>query len=158
MNPKICTKCGESKPTTEFRKRGKNLEARCKSCRNEEAAKYYVANKEKRKESVAKYYAANKEKVNEYRAEYRAANKEKCKASKIASEYGITLERAKALHANRSGPCPICGVVAKRHIDHCHTTGVVRCLICADCNIGLGRFKDNPAALLNAVAYLGMFR
>lgn len=57
------------------------------------------------------------------------------------------------------GKCFIC----KRHqsefnqllsVDHNHITGEVRGLLCSDCNVGLGCFKDNPTLLNDAANYL----
>ena len=39
-------------------------------------------------------------------------------------------------------------------IDHCHTTGVVRGILCNECNRGLGYFKDNKMNLYKAAEYL----
>jgi hypothetical protein len=39
-------------------------------------------------------------------------------------------------------------------IDHCHKTGKIRGLLCKDCNIGLGHFKDNIKLLQKAEEYL----
>ena len=39
-------------------------------------------------------------------------------------------------------------------IDHCHTTGKVRGLLCRSCNMGLGYYKDNPELLEKAADYL----
>jgi hypothetical protein len=39
-------------------------------------------------------------------------------------------------------------------IDHDHTTGEVRGLLCPTCNAGLGHFKDSPELLLKAALYL----
>lgn len=54
-----------------------------------------------------------------------------------------------------SAVCAICGdLVQKFHIDHCHTTGKFRDLLCSNCNSGLGLFRDNPDALRNAALYV----
>ena len=53
--------------------------------------------------------------------------------------------------------CDICGTPPsnKRHsIDHCHSTGVIRGLLCDACNTGLGKFKDNTNLLQKAIKYL----
>lgn len=39
-------------------------------------------------------------------------------------------------------------------VDHCHTTGKVRGILCNECNRGLGYFKDNKMSLNNAIQYL----
>ena len=39
-------------------------------------------------------------------------------------------------------------------IDHCHNTGLVRGLLCSDCNVGIGFLKDNKEYLSNAIKYL----
>lgn len=44
--------------------------------------------------------------------------------------------------------CRICGV------DHDHKTGVVRGLLCWNCNVAIGKLGDNPDAVLNAYKYL----
>lgn len=42
----------------------------------------------------------------------------------------------------------------KLYIDHCHTTGTVRGLICQQCNTLLGMAKDSIPTLENAIVYL----
>jgi len=39
-------------------------------------------------------------------------------------------------------------------VDHCHTTGKVRGLLCSNCNLALGNFKDNITNLEQAIKYL----
>ena len=50
--------------------------------------------------------------------------------------------------------CPICNSEELLVIDHDHSTGEVRGLICEPCNLMLGHAKDNKVTLLNAIAYL----
>lgn len=40
------------------------------------------------------------------------------------------------------------------HLDHCHTSGVIRGVLCASCNKGLGHFRDDPALIRTAAHYL----
>lgn len=57
---------------------------------------------------------------------------------------------------NRCGICQIEADLLKEclHIDHCHTTGKVRGLLCRSCNLGLGFFRDSPELMNNASLYL----
>ena len=56
--------------------------------------------------------------------------------------------------AVRRGVCLICREEGPLVIDHDHVTGMARGLICAQCNNGLGRFRDDPMRLERATAYL----
>lgn len=49
--------------------------------------------------------------------------------------------------------CEICGEPGV-HTDHDHATGQVRGRLCAGCNHGLGKFRDNPDILRQAADYL----
>jgi hypothetical protein len=76
----------------------------------------------------------------------------------MKSKYGITLEDYNQMYDLQSGVCKICGQAetnGKRiAIDHNHITGKVRGLLCNHCNIGLGKFFDNPQLLQSAINYL----
>ena len=54
--------------------------------------------------------------------------------------------------------CAICREEVPLAVDHCHTTGSIRGLLCGNCNQGLGRFKDNIVSLNNAIKYLKEFK
>lgn len=60
--------------------------------------------------------------------------------------------------AEQNGGCRICGTSNKRGkplaVDHCHTTGKVRGLLCTSHNTALGKFKDDPGLLASAITYL----
>lgn len=65
--------------------------------------------------------------------------------------YGITDEEFKQY----GSACGACGRTDRRLVvDHCHSTGVVRGLLCGPCNSGMGMFKDDINALLGAITYL----
>ena len=72
--------------------------------------------------------------------------------------YGITLAQRDEMVKAQNGLCAICegSMEGKRnmHVDHCHTTKKVRGMLCLECNIGLGKFKDDPELMLKAIAYL----
>lgn len=75
--------------------------------------------------------------------------------------YGITIEDYERMFTEQAGRCAICGThdFGAKHakhfpVDHCHTTGRVRGLLCHSCNLGLGQFKDDPARLVSAIEYL----
>ena len=77
----------------------------------------------------------------------------------------MSLEEFDAWWQVQLGRCMICkevmlppggGNVSTRCVcvDHDHTTGAVRSLLCSACNRGLGFFNDNPDLLRRAADYL----
>ncbi len=86
--------------------------------------------------------------------------------NKRLKKYGITVEEYDRMFEAQRGLCAICGhpetTIDARYgkmrmlsVDHCHTTGKVRGLLCGHCNIGLGSFKDDASLLAHAITYLG---
>lgn len=75
--------------------------------------------------------------------------------------YGIQLDEYQNLVKKQGGVCRIChnkcNVHKRLSVDHDHSTGLVRGLLCNECNAGLGRFKDNPGWLRNAADYIETF-
>lgn len=76
--------------------------------------------------------------------------------------YGITEPERDALVEAQDHRCAICrvhesvggGKGGKFDVDHDHDTGLVRGMLCRNCNTGLGRFKDDPEQLRAALNYL----
>jgi len=59
------------------------------------------------------------------------------------------------LFERQSGLCGICKKEMTRPIlDHCHKTMIVRGLLCSNCNIGLGQFRDSVEILTSAMNYI----
>jgi len=85
---------------------------------------------------------------------WRQQNPDKHFANRL-KPFGITPDIYYAILNAQGGGCGICGAKQRRfHVDHCHATGRVRGLLCSECNLGLGKFKDNPKTLESAAMYL----
>lgn len=126
---KKCKQCSETKALTEFYKDVQQADGksrRCKFCYNH------------RRRQVRK-------------GEFAYTNK-------LREMYGLSRQEHDQLLASQKGLCKICKDApepGKRlHIDHCHTTGKVRGLLCRGCNHGIGNFKDKEEFLWEAIHYL----
>lgn len=84
------------------------------------------------------------------------ATKEKIEWNRIKNRYGITKQEFIEITISQNNTCAICyrKQEPRLHIDHCHSTGKVRGLLCANCNMALGLLKDNTVTLNNAINYL----
>lgn len=131
---KYCGCCAKELPLDAFAKNSAKkdgLQERCRACRSS----HYQAVKHKRpkptKESSRKWLLAS---------------------------YGLTPDGFSQMLELQGDSCAICRTKTwgrpSPSIDHCHSTSVVRGLLCNDCNRGLGLFKDNPEALENAAKYI----
>jgi hypothetical protein len=75
----------------------------------------------------------------------------------LKRKYGISASDYNAMHEAQGGKCLICGSAGGKRrlaVDHCHSTGVVRGLLCNPCNQGLGYFKDDVERMRLAIAYV----
>ena len=71
--------------------------------------------------------------------------------NRLSHKYGLTVEQWEEMSLDG---CAICGLKDNLCVDHDHTTGEVRSVLCKTCNTGLGMFKDSPELLAAAAAYL----
>lgn len=85
------------------------------------------------------------------------------RAAVLRHKYGIDLPDYERMLENQGGCCAICGTdqpgrnqtdAYSFHVDHCHSTGIVRGLLCDRCNRGLGYFSDDAGRLAAAIRYL----
>lgn len=122
-------------------------------------------NTAKAKEYAKAYREKHKLKAQEYQKQYRVLNEAALKLYKQQTyklkrfdKYGITKNEFLSNLEKQKECCAICSKPFDNHvrvyIDHCHTTGKVRGLICFHCNTGLGHFKDNSTLLQKAIDYL----
>lgn len=86
----------------------------------------------------------------------RDCERTKAKAYVLSRKYGMPYEEY--LARTKGGACAICGVKEKLVMDHCHTTGRVRDVLCSHCNTGIGHFLENPDLLRSAISYVEKHR
>lgn len=135
---KMCRDCGDMKSLNDFHVNRVTPDGRhyyCKECQNERGAKWRAANPDKAKE-VAK----------------RSQRKRH-----LSSTYGMSVDEYDALLEKQGGVCPLCQRELKRpSIDHCHSTGKIRGILCRHCNSSLSVFENDPDAIYRLIAYLGI--
>lgn len=155
---KVCTKCGGDGPFYTRKRRGRiELTSRCRAC-TIAAGKTRLQNNPTARQ---KAYAAHKR--------WYDADPEfgfKAVRSGRLKSYGITASQLVQLYENQEGLCAICSKLmlfespGKRAgmrnacIDHDHTTGKVRGLLCGHCNTSIGRLNDSARLCRNAAQYL----
>jgi hypothetical protein len=141
---KTCVGCGENKPLSEFPKAKQNKDGyggKCKSCVRERWSEWY--NDDAKKKNAArnrKYYASE---LGQRRA-----------FEKRLARYGLSHDEYMALWDRSKGLCEICREAPAGAIDHDHTTGEVRGLLCLPHNRALGVFGDSADMLREAIRYL----
>jgi hypothetical protein len=91
------------------------------------------------------YPSQTKEAKKAYQREWYLKNKERVLAKSRAA-YQKRLQR--------EGVCELCSKQGPIVWDHCHAQGHFRGWLCAQCNTGLGMFRDNPDVLRRAAAYI----
>jgi hypothetical protein len=157
---KQCSKCGTTKPhTSEFfivgsTKRGSKLGAACKACVSLVASP----------RMLKRYYALSDAEKSAQTKKQRAflktpAGKLYNRASQLRSKFGVTLEWYEGQLHKQGYACALCGAANPTgrgafHVDHDHTTGTIRGLLCHGCNTGIGSFGENTNNLLSAIRYL----
>ena len=115
-------------------------------------------------ESTKKWRLENPEKIKSIRQKTdlkrSIARREKILKESFNMSYQDYLDKL----AEQNNLCAICkkeevvldrmGDVRRLSVDHDHTTGEVRGLLCCHCNLGIGNFKDNIQFLKDAIDYL----
>lgn len=121
----------------------------------EQQRKTYAANAEAKRRNKMRYVEANREALNARRRAKRAAAAER--PLDHVKKFGLTKEQYLQMHKAQGGTCAICKqeeIGRRLAVDHCHTSGKVRGLLCAGCNTALGQMNDDPTLLRRAMEYL----
>lgn len=135
VKTKVCSKCKEDKSISEYHKRSNRpsgVRSQCKEC-------------------YKKYPTALKRRDN-YMREY-----------DLFKSYKITIEEYNSMLEEQKECCKICNThisslkdSRKKNfcVDHCHSTGKIRGLLCDSCNKAIGFFNDDISLLEKAIIYL----
>jgi DNA-binding transcriptional MerR regulator len=97
--------------------------------------------------------------------EYRKRNPETFQRIQLKQRWGLTLEDYNEMLERQDGVCAICKrpermlnnrskMVQGLSIDHCHSEGHIRGLLCSDCNTTLGKVNDDVTILKAMIDYL----
>ncbi|MGL5935035.1 MAG: endonuclease VII domain-containing protein [Cetobacterium sp.] len=127
---KTCRKCGVEKALAEFYKSKKHpsgLQYACKACDRKRLAAHDAIHPNRGQESH------------------------------LRLTYGLTVQGYNRLLKEQGGTCAICyrpGLSKRLAVDHSHSTGTNRGLLCQPCNMALGLYEDSPTRLRRAAEYL----
>ena|ERR1035438_2081012 len=149
MTTQRCTACGLVKPLLAFsvnRTRSLKIQSECKTCKN-------TFHKQWKKTPNGRLSR---------------------KKGRIKEIFNISFDEymniMQSLWIKQKGCCAICGDVGTSygkhlqedpttlHLDHNHTTGQLRSLLCSTCNTSLGGFKDDHILLNKAAEYLKSYQ
>lgn len=160
VTEKFCTGCGETKRAEEFYKNKRSrtgLAHRCAACQRSEATAYRSKDKDRARSADKAWLDKNGWGVSGSSREHYPA---RYRARVLLKKFGITVEKYNEILEAQSGVCAICGFVCSSGkslaVDHDHSTGAIRGLLCSHCNLTLGYMKDSPLRLRAAAAYLEM--
>lgn len=134
MNTKTCNTCGLSPPHVNFQKTSR----KCNRC---------VYQRER--EARLKWAKAQPPNL-----------RRKTVSERLEYKYGVTLEYKNALIESQGSACAICRSPLELdrptqvNLDHCHTTGKIRGVLCRKCNVMIGLAGDKVEVLNRAIEYL----
>ena len=145
MTTKRCSKCHAQKNPDQFHKNRCNADGlanRCRPCNLEGNAEYRKRPENQARRKITRGTGTTNGGGLDY----------------YEKLYGINKSQFDALNDQQGGLCAICGlpeiIRTRLACDHDHLNGQVRGLLCHQCNVGLGSFKDDPTRLNSAIDYL----
>jgi hypothetical protein len=109
-----------------------------------------VGTRKKNAERMAKYRKNHPEHIEKNRLCKKKIN--------LRKNYGLSITKWNEMALNQDRKCKLCGRVCESdktfHVDHSHTDGHIRGLLCTQCNVGIGMFGDSIELLQKALLYL----
>jgi len=172
---KTCTKCKMWRLLKFYyaQKRGRlGRSSRCKDCHRDWARVRHSLRPDRRKKNWQRWYAKNWKAYSQRRKakrdadpawheahrakrkEWQRNNAAAIKERAVCRQFKILPEQYRALVKLQGNRCGICRKKILLCVDHDHTTGKVRGLLCRKCNSGVGILGDTKRVVKRAYAYL----
>lgn len=160
---KPCKKCGVLKPLADFYRAAGTRDGHrgdCKACSSKDKQRRYLADPQAAIDRVKRWQQANPDRVVAAQRRRRLDPEVRLRerAGHLKRKYGITIEQYDSMLESQGGGCFICGRPPREdislHVDHDHSTGKVRGILCFCCNNALADFQDDPALLRKAACYV----
>ncbi len=161
LETKVCIKCGVDQPIGNYSLRKEMKDGHinsCKKCGNAVRRKWRRDNPDRDRATDRRYSAKHRAKLRLRNAEWQRKNKEVTWKNSL-KRYNISPDEWNDMFIEQGGCCAVCGIhqskLKKRlHVDHNHSIGENRGLLCGNCNTAIGLMKDNPKIMRNAIKYL----
>ena len=129
---------------------------RCYACATEKDELDFYPNKAKKDGLSTECKICSRAKANKYHH----SNTAKVRESVRLRKYGVDPETYLRMMTDQNNSCAICyqpSVDSPKgllFVDHCHSSGKVRGLLCHHCNLVIGHAKDNTDVLTQSINYL----
>ncbi len=159
---KKCTKCHKDKVLSDFGKASNHKDgkkSRCLKCERAWHAENYKKNPRKIIDRNKEWKQKNPTKVRQIAKNYLANNQQKFREYRLRRTFGLTIQQYDEMYLCQSGCCAVC----KKHqselnrvlcVDHDHSTGKIRKLLCHECNKALGLLYENIRTIESLAKYL----
>jgi hypothetical protein len=178
ITEKRCPSCGQTKPASDYgrnRSLGDGLSFYCLDCNRARSNRWYRENRRRMGKEVRDHswipegfrwcptceqpvahedFTRSASTASGFGSRCRACDRAANSAGYFYRRYKLTQRQLTALRTAQQDRCAICGDPDPQHLDHDHSTGMIRKLLCQRCNQGLGLFRDDPYLLHVAGLYI----
>ena len=129
----------------------------------EAARRFRKENPESVRRSKSRYNssAKGKEASGKHAKTYRDKHRQTLRERSFIRRYGMSRQAADQQIERQGGVCALCseppngaGPNARLHVDHNHTTGQIRAMLCHKCNKAIGLARENPSLLRKMANYI----
>lgn len=152
---KTCPRCEQAKDDAEFgfQKNG-ILRAYCRPCYRVYSNEYRAKNLGLTLEQEAARRNKNRDHLRAKQVAWRRANPQVARDWQLRRKYGISWDSFLSIVKEQGGGCALCGSCDGLVVDHCHSSGKVRGVLCRQCNCAIGLMQDSTSILARAIIYL----